>query len=238
MCCESAPLLPGRKQGGRGAQPVGAAAPAGTNTHRVYSHLLAPREHPDYDRRAVKPPTWETFKNRTQFTCLRGFGEKDGPLVGFVEELEQHSRTYELGDVIWPSYSTTSPQTSATLPMMNADLTRAPARPLGHALVGPAISAAVHAAGRGAADAGGEAGRALARHGHRRAGRALHRRLREPDDAGFGQPVRAVSEFPASLRGMDALGQKLSALVSLNFGHYFLKDVTYADRRQDGAGAA
>ena len=42
-----------------------------TNTHRVYSHLLDPREHPDYDRRAVKPPTWETFKHRTQFTTLR-----------------------------------------------------------------------------------------------------------------------------------------------------------------------
>jgi hypothetical protein len=41
--------------------------------HRVYSHLLEPREHPDYDRRAVKPPNWDTFKNRTQFTCLRGF---------------------------------------------------------------------------------------------------------------------------------------------------------------------
>jgi hypothetical protein len=40
---------------------------------RVYSHLLDPRENPDYDRRAVKPPSWETFKNRTQFTCLRGF---------------------------------------------------------------------------------------------------------------------------------------------------------------------
>ncbi|MCX6914591.1 MAG: hypothetical protein NT167_16315, partial [Verrucomicrobia bacterium] len=91
---------------GRGAQAEGAATPAGTNTHRVYSHLLAPREHPDYERRAVKPPTWETFKNRTQFTCLRGFGEKDGQLVGFAEELEKYSRTHELGDVIWPSYST------------------------------------------------------------------------------------------------------------------------------------
>ncbi len=36
------------------------AALTSTNAHRVSSHLLNPREHPDYDRRAVKPPTWET----------------------------------------------------------------------------------------------------------------------------------------------------------------------------------
>ena len=50
--------------------------PAAATARRVYSHLLDPREHPDYERRAVKPPTWETFKNRTQFTCLRGFGRR------------------------------------------------------------------------------------------------------------------------------------------------------------------
>jgi hypothetical protein len=71
---------------GRGAQAEAAAVPAVTNAHRVYSHLPAPREHPDYNRRAVKPPAWETFKNRTQFTCLRGFGEQGGRLVGFAEE--------------------------------------------------------------------------------------------------------------------------------------------------------
>ncbi len=27
-------------------------------SRRVYGHLLDPREHPDYGRRAVKPPTW------------------------------------------------------------------------------------------------------------------------------------------------------------------------------------
>jgi hypothetical protein len=91
---------------GRGAQAEAAAVPAAVKAHRVYSHLLAPGEHPDYNRRAVKPPTWETFKHRTQFTCLRGFGEQGGRLVGFAEELEKYTHTYELGDVIWPSYST------------------------------------------------------------------------------------------------------------------------------------
>lgn len=76
----------------------------GQSVHRVYSHLLDPREHPDYDRRAVKPPTWETFKNRTQFTTLRGFNVQDDRIIGYAEELEKYTRTHELGDVIWPAY--------------------------------------------------------------------------------------------------------------------------------------
>ncbi len=72
--------------------------------HRVYSRLLDPREHPDYDRRAVQPPTWSTFKDRTQFTCLRGFNVADDLITGHAAELEKFTRTHELGDVIWPSY--------------------------------------------------------------------------------------------------------------------------------------
>jgi hypothetical protein len=71
---------------------------------RVYSHLLDPREHPDYERRAVRPPSWETFKDRTQFTCLRGFNVVDDRIVGYAEEIEKFTRTQGLGDVIWPSY--------------------------------------------------------------------------------------------------------------------------------------
>lgn len=71
---------------------------------RVYSHLLAPREHPDYERRAGRPPDWSTFKNRTQFTTLRGFGVEQDRIVRFHEELEKYTRTHALGDVVWPSY--------------------------------------------------------------------------------------------------------------------------------------
>ena len=80
------------------------AAEPSEPVHRVYSRLLDPREHPDYDRRAVKPPSWETFKNRTQFTCLRGFAVEDNRIVGYADEIEKYTRTHELGDVIWPSY--------------------------------------------------------------------------------------------------------------------------------------
>lgn len=53
--------------------------------YRVYSNLLKPQEHPDYGRRHVRPPTWETFGNRTRFTSLRGFGLQDGKIVGYSE---------------------------------------------------------------------------------------------------------------------------------------------------------
>jgi hypothetical protein len=71
---------------------------------RLYQHLLDPREYPDYDRRAVKPPSWETFQNRTQFTCLRGFDVQNDCIVGYADEIERFTRTHELGDVLWPSY--------------------------------------------------------------------------------------------------------------------------------------
>src|SRR5206468_7147962 len=81
-----------------------ASQKAAPNPHRVYSHLLEPSEHPDYARRAVKPPTWETFRHRTQFTTLRGFNVQDDRITGIAEELDKYTRTHELGDVIWPSY--------------------------------------------------------------------------------------------------------------------------------------
>ena len=71
---------------------------------RVYSHLLEPAEHPDYERRAVRPPSWKTFGGVTHFTCLRSFEVVDDRVVKFVGEIEKYTRTYELGTVIWPSY--------------------------------------------------------------------------------------------------------------------------------------
>jgi len=72
--------------------------------YRVYGHLLEPQEHPDYNRRSVRPPTLDTFGNRTRFTSLRGFSIRDGKVVDYIDEIEKYTRTYKLGDVLWPSY--------------------------------------------------------------------------------------------------------------------------------------
>ena len=215
---------------GRGAQAEGAAAPAGTNTHRVYSHLLAPCEHPDYDRRAVKPPTWETFKNRTQFTCLRGFGEKDGGLVGFVEELEKYSRTYELGDVIWPSYSTIF---ATNLCVLADEIKRRDlylfdlwgyvpgSGPGGYwqQFVPPAGALPMLEAKLGerwlGMDIGEQDGRYIGGYANQ---------MTPASGSRFEQYLNFQRHFE---RMGDDLGHKLSALVSLNFGHYFLKEGTY-----------
>src|SRR5512141_1511421 len=71
---------------------------------RVYSHLLVPAEHPDYTRRAVKPPGWEVFDNQTQFTALRGFQVDDGKITDLQKALGLYTVTNDLGRVVWPSY--------------------------------------------------------------------------------------------------------------------------------------
>lgn len=87
-------------------QPKELATESHTNTasFRIYSEQLDPREHPDYGRHPVRPPSWETFGDRTRFSGLRGFSVKDDRIVDYNQALNTYTRTYELGDVIWPSY--------------------------------------------------------------------------------------------------------------------------------------
>lgn len=71
---------------------------------RSYTHLIEPKEHPDYNRRHVQPPSWEIFDYKTQFTSLRGFAEKDGEIVNYKEEIEKYTRIHQLGDILWTAY--------------------------------------------------------------------------------------------------------------------------------------
>jgi hypothetical protein len=70
---------------------------------KVYTHLLDPREYPDDSRRHVKPPGWDLFGNQTHFTTMRQFQMRDNQLVNFAEDFELYTKTYDLGDVIWPN---------------------------------------------------------------------------------------------------------------------------------------
>jgi len=71
--------------------------------HLVYNFLINPREYPDDVRRHVKPPSWEFFGNQTHFTAMRSLQMKENRLVNFAEDFERYSKTYDLGDVIWPN---------------------------------------------------------------------------------------------------------------------------------------
>ena len=215
---------------GQAAQDPNATAPATTNSHRVYSHLLAPREHPDYDRRAVKPPTWETFKNRTQFTCLRGFGTKDDRLVGFGEELEKYTRTYALGDVIWPSYEILFAKNVGELAdeIKRRDLYLFDiwgyvpgSGPGGYwqQFTPPAGALATIESKLGdrwlGTDIGEQDGRYIGGYANQ---------MSPASGSRFDQYLNFQRHFE---RMSDDLGHKHAALVSLNFGHYFLKEGTY-----------
>ena len=200
------------------------------SAHRVYSHLLEPREHPDYDRRAVKPPTWETFKNCTQFTCLRGFGQEGDRLVGFADEIEKFTRTYALGDVIWPSYSTLF---ATNLCDLADEINRRDlylfdiwgyvpgSGPGGYwqQFTVPASALETLESKLGerwlGTDIGEQDGRYIGGYANQMTPASASR---------FEQYLNFQRHFE---RMDDDLGSKHAALVSLNFGHYFLKEGTY-----------
>jgi len=83
----------------------GAAAEAAeSDPPRIYAHLVDPREHPDYQRRAVRPPNWETFENRTHLNGLRYLSVEGGRVVHYAEDMEQYTKAYRLGDVVSSVY--------------------------------------------------------------------------------------------------------------------------------------
>ncbi len=213
--------------------------PAASRTHggepavpafRVYSHLLDPREHPDYERRAVKPPTWETFKGRTQFTCLRGLTVEGERIVGFREELEKFTRTHELGDVIWPSYPILF---AKNLDELADEIARRElylfdiwgyvpgSGPGGYWMqfAPPPEAFAVLEAKLGArwlgTDIGEQDGRYVGGYAEQLTPASARR-------------IDQYANFQRHFERMgDDLGHKHATLVSLNFGHYFLKEGTY-----------
>ena len=199
--------------------------------HRVYSHLLEPCEHPDYARRYVKPPSWETFGNRTQFAALRGFPMEDGKIVQITETIDQYTKTYQLGNVVWPSYSIVFAE---NLDELAAEVKRRGlflfdiwgyvpgSGPGGYWQqfevppdVFPLLESTLgdHWLGM---DNGEQDGRYIGGY----AGQML-----PISDNRFEQYLNFQRHFE---RMGDELGNRLSTLVSLNFGHYFLKEGVYA----------
>jgi len=73
--------------------------PPQENIHRIYDHEFNPAEHPDYDRKWVKPLSWQTFNNKTHFISLRD-------LTGdYKKKLDDYTSRFKLGNIIWPSYT-------------------------------------------------------------------------------------------------------------------------------------
>jgi hypothetical protein len=207
------------------------AASAATNESiRVYSHLLVPREHPDYARRAVKPPDWDTFGRLTQFTCLRGFGVQNERITGFAEELEKYTRKFQLGDVIWPSYEILFGKNlgelaneikSRNLYLFDIWGYVPGSGPGGYwqQFKPPAEAFTILETTLGerwlGTDIGEQDGRYIGGYANQ---------MTPASADHVGQYLNFQRHFE---RMSDDLGHKHSTLVSLNFGHYFLKEGTY-----------
>jgi hypothetical protein len=197
---------------------------------RVYDHLLDPAIHPDYSRRHVQPPTWETFGNRTRFVSLRGFGVEDNRIVGYEQELDTYTVTHRLGDVVWPAYPILFAENLGDLAdeIKQRDLFLFD------------IWGYVPGSGPGG----------YWKQYHPPAGvfdmlesklgeRWLGMDVGEQDGryvGGYasqmypitGDRVAQYLNFQRHFQAMtDELGNKMSTLVSLNFGHYFLKEGEY-----------
>jgi hypothetical protein len=215
------------------AQATAESAPGGSDApHRVYGRLLDPREHPDYHRRAVKPPTWETFGNRTQFFSLRGFqvDEAKGMIVDYAKEIERYTRQYELGDVIWPSYPILFAKNLGDLADENKRRNLYLFDIWGYVPgSGPggywqqfkpsAEAFATLESKLGERWLGTDIGEQDGRYIGGYAGEMT------PASAGRLEQYR---NFQRHFERMsDDLGHKHATLVSLNFGHYFLKEGTY-----------
>jgi hypothetical protein len=196
----------------------------------VYSHLLEPREHPDYERRAVKPPDWKTFRNRTQFISLRGFNMQEDSIVGFAPELEKFTRAHELGDVIWPSYPILFAKNLGELAdeIKRRDLYLFDiwgyvpgSGPGGYwqQFKPPAESFSLLESKLGdrwlGTDIGEQDGRYIGGYANQMTPASASR---------FDQYLNFQRFFE---RMSDDLGHKHAALVSLNFGHYLLKEGTF-----------
>lgn len=197
---------------------------------RVYDHLLDPAIHPDYSRRHVQPPTWETFGNRTRFVTLRGFGIEDNRIVGYEQELDAYTVTHRLGDVVWPAYPILFTENLGDL----ADAIKQ------RDLFLFDIWGYVPGSGPGGywqqyhPPAGG-----FEMLESKLGERWLGMDVGEQDGryvGGYasqmypitGDRVAQYLNFQRHFQAMtDELGNKVSTLVSLNFGHYFLKEGEY-----------
>ena len=69
---------------GRCAEPV-----------KVYAYPMDPRAHPDDARRAVKPPDAGTFDHRMQFMALRSMG------ANYTADLDTYTQKDALGNIVW-----------------------------------------------------------------------------------------------------------------------------------------
>ena len=206
---------------------------------RLYNHPMNPRQHPDDQRRAVKPPDAALFGSQVQFITLRWFDDD------FIKTLDKHTVKYDLGNIIWPLYAF----------LYRDDLPEIVKEIKNRNLFLYDIWGYIPGSGPGTAGQKNELGNVftdplywqqyivpqstLSFLEKELGNRWLGMDNGEQDGryvSGFANqmiPVRAGREqqylnFQNHFQGLcNRLGNKMATLVSLNYGHYFLKEGVY-----------
>ncbi len=191
---------------------------------RMYNYPMNPRLHPDDDRRAIKPPDAGTFGNQIQFMALRNLEDN------YKKSLDLYTIKYGLGDIIWPSYPLIYrkdlPEIVQELKKRNLFLFDIwgyvpGSGPGGYwqAFVVPPKSLELFQQELGdrwlGMDNGEQDGRYVAGFASQMVPQG-------------GKREKQYLNFQNHFQGLtDRLGNKMATLVSLNFGHYFIKEGIY-----------
>lgn len=191
---------------------------------RIYNYPMDPRQHPDDARRFVKPPDAGTFGNQVQFISLRSL-EDD-----YKKSLDEYTIKYALGNIIWPSYPLIYRK---DLPEIVHELKKrdlflfdiwgyVPGSGTGgywQQFVVPKKSLALFEKELGTHWLGMDNGE--------QDGRYLGGYSSQMTPVGSDREHQYLN-FQNHFQGLtDRLGNKMATLVSLNFGHYFLKEGEY-----------
>lgn len=201
-------------------------SPAQTNENkiRIYRHPMNPRQHPDDSRRWVKPPDAGTFGNKIQFMALRSLDDD------YVKMLDLYTIKYGLGDIIWPSWPLIfrNDVTEITRELKKRNLYLFDiwgyvpgSGPGGYwqQFVVPENTLALFERELGDRWLGMDNGEQDGRYVGGFAGQMI--------PVG-GSREKQYLNFQNHFQGLtDRLGNKMATLVSLNFGHYFLKEGVY-----------
>ena len=191
---------------------------------RIYNYPVNPRQYPDDARRYVKPPDAATFGNQIQFIALRGLDDN------YMKELDDNTIKYGLGNIIWPQYPILYRK---DLPAIVDELKK---RNLYLFDIGGFVPGSgpngywqQFVAPQGALDL---IQKTLGDHwlgmdNGEQDGRYIGGFANQMIPPGAGREQQYLN-FQNHFQGLtDRLGNKMSSLVGLTYGHYFLKEGIY-----------
>ena len=195
----------------------------GAESVKVYPYKMDPRQHPDDSRRAVKPPDQGTFKNSLQFISLRSLNQN------YMADLDHYVQKDRLGNLIWAHYQMVN---DPNLEAMVKELKRrdlylfdlwgfvpgsGPGGWQQFKMADPVLTLFERELGD----------RWLGMDNGEQDGRYVGLYAGQLVPYGAGRAEQYLNFQRHFERMGDLLGNRLATLVSLNFGHYFLREGVY-----------